>query len=334
MSPGCPARSSSPGGSRRFRLSVSVGYRTLYSPMVRAITLVHGGVSGVESPEDADALLQTLRASLGSDADVLSLPALRVGSPLHTAALAVPSALRGRFRHRSTHWALAACPTPTTSSSSRAPRRRGRTSASTGNRLLRDHGDGLSLRVYREPAEMPTSSSREIETVAALTYQRGLGVASADTDEDRRAHVELALERGWYRAWVLSLDGRPIAFWSGAGYDRTFHVGHAGLRPRVRRLLDRHVLAHARDRGPLRGRRNRPARLRLRRVRVQAPLRQRVVGGRGRADLRADVPRRPDQCHADGRSSAPRPAPKAVATKTGIARMAQTALAHGVWPRS
>ncbi len=217
------------GRLEKIPLSVSVGYRTVYSPKVRAITLVHGGVSGVESPEDADTLLEALRGSLSNgDADVLSLPALRVGSPLHTAAIAAPSALRGRFRHRSTHWALRLPDSYDEFIKSRSKKTRENVRV-YGNRLQRDHGDGLSLRVFRDPAEIDELLA-EIETVAALTYQRGLGVAAADTDEDRML-TELALEKGWYRAWVLSLDGRPIAFWSGAGYDRTFHVGTPGYDP-------------------------------------------------------------------------------------------------------
>jgi CelD/BcsL family acetyltransferase involved in cellulose biosynthesis len=210
-------------------LSVSVGYRTVYRPRVRALTLVHGGVSGLESDLDADLLLHTVRASLpAAHADVLSLPALRVGSAFHTAAMAAPSALRSRFRHRSTHWTLRLPDSFDEFLRSRSKKTRENVRV-YGNRLNRDHGDGLSLRVFREPGELERLMA-EVETVAATTYQRGLGVAPADTEEDR-ALTELSLNRGWFRAWVLSLDGRPIAFWSGSAFDRTFFVGTPGYDP-------------------------------------------------------------------------------------------------------
>ena len=94
----------------------------------------------------------------------------------------------------------------------------------------------------------------EVETVAALTYQRGLGVAAADTPE-QRALVELALERGWFRMYVLSLGGEPVAFWSGAGYDRTFFIGTPGYDPAFAETAARHLPPHAHDRGALRRRR-------------------------------------------------------------------------------
>jgi len=97
------------------------------------------------------------------------------------------------------------------------------------NRLHRDHGDRLSLRVFREPAELEEFLA-SVEEVAAKTYQRGLGVAMADTVEER-ALTGLAFERGWFRGWVLSAHGRPIAFWSGAGFSGTFFVGTPGYDP-------------------------------------------------------------------------------------------------------
>ena len=193
-SPGCPDDIVFAGRLEKIPLSVSVGYRTVYSPEVRAITLVHGGVSGVESPEDADALLAALRG--------VPLERRR-GRPLAAGAsrrLAAPhGGDRGPRRrcaaasaHRSTHWALRLPDSYDEFIKSRSKKTRENVRV-YGNRLQRDHGDGLSLRVYRDPAEMDELLA-EIETVAALTYQRGLGVAAADTDEDRML-TELALEQ-------------------------------------------------------------------------------------------------------------------------------------------
>jgi CelD/BcsL family acetyltransferase involved in cellulose biosynthesis len=50
-------------------------------------------------------------------------------------------------------------------------------------------------------------------------------------DEERQRLVRLALERGWFRAYVLYVDERPIAFWQGYVYDRTFFIGSPGYDP-------------------------------------------------------------------------------------------------------
>ena len=173
------------GRLEKIPLSVSVGYRTVYSPKVPRD---HAGARRRVRRRIGRPGRRAARRPCGTslpdgDADVLSLPALRVGSPLHTAAIAVPSALRGRFRHRSTHWSLQLPDSYDEFIKSRSKKTRENVRV-YGNRLQRDHGDGLSLRVFRDPAEMDELLA-EIETVAALTYQRGLGVAAADTDEDR-----------------------------------------------------------------------------------------------------------------------------------------------------
>jgi CelD/BcsL family acetyltransferase involved in cellulose biosynthesis len=210
-------------------LAVTAGYRTLYRPVLRAITLVHGGVHGADSPAAAEALLARLRAALADGrADVLSLPALPVGSALHAAATAVRGPLVSHFRHRSTHWRLRLPDTYDAFVRSRSKKTRENIRVYR-NRLHRDHGEGLDVRVFREPEELEEYFALA-EEVAAKTYQRGLGVAVADTNEER-ALTRLAFERGWFRAWVLLSGGRPIAFWSGAGYDRTFFVGTPGYDP-------------------------------------------------------------------------------------------------------
>ena len=210
-------------------LTVSAGYRTLYRPTLRAITLVHGGVHGAETPVAAGALVGSLRDRLrAGDADVLVLPSIEVGTSLHAAATAVPAPLRNHFRHRSPHWALRLPDSFDEFVRSRSKKTRENLRVYR-NRLHRDHGDSLSLRVYREPHELE-ELLQAVERVAAKTYQRGLGVAPPDSLEERTL-TTLALERGWFRAWVLSADDRPIAFWSGAGFNGTFYVGTPGYDP-------------------------------------------------------------------------------------------------------
>ncbi len=227
----------SPGGERivfvgrleDVPLEVAVGYRTLYRPVARAITLVHGGVHGADSPAAAATLLERLREALANgEADVVSFPAIPVGSALHAAATAVPWPLRNHYARRSTHWTLRLPDSYDEFLRSRSKKTRENVRVYR-NRLHRDHGDDLSLRVYREPDELEEFLVAA-ETVAVKTYQRGLGAALADTVEER-ALTGLAFERGWFRGWVLSAGDRPIAFWSGAGFNGTFFVGTPGYDP-------------------------------------------------------------------------------------------------------
>jgi CelD/BcsL family acetyltransferase involved in cellulose biosynthesis len=210
-------------------LTVSVGYRDVYRPRVRAVTLVPGGVVAADTDRRARGLVDALRAELRHvGADVLWLPSLPVGSPLHTAAMAVPSLVRGRFRRRTVHWTLRLPNSFDDFMAARSKKTR-ENLRRYSNRLVRDHGDSLSLRVFTEPGEID-ELFQQVEQVAAKTYQRGLGVALADTEEHRRM-IELGLRQGWFRAYMLYLGGRPVAFWPGTSFRGTFSIGTPGYDP-------------------------------------------------------------------------------------------------------
>jgi CelD/BcsL family acetyltransferase involved in cellulose biosynthesis len=210
-------------------LRVSVGYRSVYSPKVRAITLVHGGAVGVDTRERAEEIVGRLRDALAARrADAVLLPALRTDSELYAAATKVRFPFRQPFATRSLHWGLKLPESFDEFLASRSSRTRKNLRVDR-NRLQRDHGESIELRVFRDPADAD-ELFRDVEAVAAKTYQHGLGVAFADTEDDK-ALILLALERGWFRAYVLYVGGVPIAFWQGSVYARTFHTGTPGYDP-------------------------------------------------------------------------------------------------------
>ena len=62
------------------------------------------------------------------------------------------------------------------------------------------------------------------------------------------------MDRGWFRGYVLYLNGTPRAFWHGNAYKGVFGVGATGFDPALRRRAARNVPPHARRRGPRRAR--------------------------------------------------------------------------------
>jgi CelD/BcsL family acetyltransferase involved in cellulose biosynthesis len=212
------------------QLRTSVGYRVLHQPSVRALTLVHGGVAGADTFEKAARLIEELRATLARrEADVVVLPALCTDSPLYEAASTrVPFLYRGHGADPTVHWALRLPATFDEYLRSRSKKTRENLRVYR-NRLFRDHGDDIGVRIFRAPEEAD-ALFRDVDTVAAKTYQRSLGVAFADTNE-QRALTKLGLERGWFRVYMLYLRGEPIAFWPGSAYNGTFFVGTPGYDP-------------------------------------------------------------------------------------------------------
>jgi CelD/BcsL family acetyltransferase involved in cellulose biosynthesis len=96
-------------------------------------------------------------------------------------------------------------------------------------RLARGYGEDLKVREFRDRAELDRLHA-DLESVAARTYQRGLGVGYTG-DPMQRALMDLAASRGWLRAWVLYLSETPVAFWFGYSYEGTFGLVATGFDP-------------------------------------------------------------------------------------------------------
>ena len=66
--------------------------------------------------------------------------------------------------------------------------------------------------------------------MSATTYQRALGVSFGDTQKDRQ-RTRVSFEHGWFRGYVLYLDGVPRAFHHGELYRGRFRHGRPGYDP-------------------------------------------------------------------------------------------------------
>ena len=210
------------------RLLSRIGYRAILKPSVRMLTVAHGGLAGGDATAGAllDEVLRTLR---DGEAEVALLPSLRADSALYAAARSQPPARsRDRLVDVRTHRRLRLA-----ESFDEFVKGRSKSTRQSINRytkkLERELGDRLSFRVFSAPGQLDELFAA-VEPVAAKTYQGGLGVALRDDERNRRL-VALGLERGWFRAWVLYLDGAPAAFWPGWIYDRTFFIGTPGYKP-------------------------------------------------------------------------------------------------------
>lgn len=213
-------------------LETKAGYRTVLRPRLRCLTVVNGGVEGVETAEDAAAALALLRSALSrGEADVLRFLGLPTDSTLYRAATTIPPWLcRDHAAVPQPHWRVSVPDTledflgaRSRNTRQNVNRYRKRFEKEYGGRLeLRRYGAGLDEDLERLCADL--------ETVAAKSYQRGLGVGFTG-DELQRRLMELGLRRGRYLAWVLDIDGTPSAFWDGTLHAGTFFIGSPGYDP-------------------------------------------------------------------------------------------------------
>jgi CelD/BcsL family acetyltransferase involved in cellulose biosynthesis len=211
-------------------LDAGIGYKPVYRPLVRSCTVVQGGISGANDAESRAALLSELAAILRRrEADVLFFPSLPASSPVYADAQSLTSVVRrDHFAATSLHRRLRLPATMEAFLRSRSRNTRDNVRVKV-NRLERDFGRRLTLKKLQNVGEID-EIFRDLSTVSRKTYQYGLGVALLDSPEFRPL-VALGLRRRWFRAYVLYLEGKPIAFWQGFAYNGTFYTGTPGYDP-------------------------------------------------------------------------------------------------------
>jgi hypothetical protein len=207
-----------------------VGYKTIHRTRRRALTVVYGGALGPAADTDASRLVDELTAALARrEADVVLLPNLAVGTPLFEAATRRPGRLSRMYLWRpKTHWRLVLPGSLDELIQSKPSRSRGRLRRYP-KRLLQEFDGRWRLDVFRDPEELERLVA-DAERVAALTYQRGLGVKLAD-DHVVLGQTRLGMERGWFRGYVLYVDDEPRAYWFGLAYRGVFRTGLTGYDP-------------------------------------------------------------------------------------------------------
>ena len=227
-------------------LPVRVAGRTVLSPRLRCLAVVHGGLAARPGYEAAtlDALAEPLRRG---DVDAVHLHRVPTEGQFFAS---VTRRWRGGRRQavmpRHLHWQIqlpASFEEYLASLSSRS-----RSSVRKQARKLESGSAGeLEVRRYSGSGDRDALLA-DVEAVAARSYQRGMGVGF-QLDDVQRAVLELMLERDLTQAWVIALDGRPVAFEIGhrfgtvffgeaTGYDPDFAADRVGTYVQMRMVED------------------------------------------------------------------------------------------------
>jgi CelD/BcsL family acetyltransferase involved in cellulose biosynthesis len=210
-------------------MDIRLGYRVLARPRLRTLRVAFGGVVGAAGDDDRRRALDELQRPLREgEADAVVLAQIEADGPL--CALARESGSRMRRPHLdapTAHWSVAIPGSMEEFLAQRSSRTR-KNIRYYDRRLVRDNPD-LRVRTFRSESELDELCA-DMEQIAATTYQRTLGAGFTGDDQDR-ALMALGMARGWFRAWVLYLGDRPVAFWHGYAYGGTFTTGCPGFDP-------------------------------------------------------------------------------------------------------
>jgi hypothetical protein len=208
-------------------LPVRFGYATLWRPSMRCITVVHGGVVG-SKPAVRAMVASLLRSLEEGEADAIFLHRVAVGTPLHAeASTQAGLACRQRFVAPTRHWGADLPATFDAFLSGLTQKERANVRRAQ-RKLLQDFGERIEIRRLGAERELGPMIA-DLEHVASKTYQRGLGAGFSAADD--RPLVRCAVDRGWFNAWVMYIDGAPCAFEIGHLYGGTFFSAAKGFDP-------------------------------------------------------------------------------------------------------
>jgi hypothetical protein len=198
-------------------IACRIGYKQVYAPRVRSLTVSYGGFLGPAPAEDAVVVVEQLRDALARrEADVVYVPHVRLDSPVHAAAAKGSIFTRQRTSQPEVHWRLDLPGSFEDFLASRSGRSRGRIRR-YGKRLRDTYGDDFAVKVFTTPDEIDLVF-RDAEAVSTKTYQHGLGVGFKD-DPLQRSLVGLSLERGGSAA--MSCTSKALPGPSGSGTSTT-----------------------------------------------------------------------------------------------------------------
>jgi hypothetical protein len=221
------------GWIERTQMRSQIGYLKLPGLPAQLLNFSYGGFLGNLSAENSEELIRSIMGALRSgEADVAGLDHLSIGSPLHSRALAASGfATRDHFVQPDPHNVMV-LPTNVDelykgfSQGLRAEVRRKK------KKLLADFGESVVIRCYRQADEVEEACPL-LEEVAKGTYQRGLGVGFRDSEEMRR-RLRFCARKGWLRIYVLTIAGKPCAFWIGTLYNGSFLSDYNSYDPQYR----------------------------------------------------------------------------------------------------
>lgn len=209
------------------KFKIKIGYKELWNPKIKCLTLSYGGILGNTNRRYSELLVEELIRTLHEgEVDAIIMGNLDVLSDIYTFSITLPKIpCRDFITTRSVHRVKSLVQTE-----GNFIKILSKTSRSNynnyANKLNKAYNYRYDIKCYRHPQDLDTIM-KDCESIARNTYHRALDVGFHENQEYRR-RFDLALRKEWLRVYILYIDDSPAAFWTGMLYKKTFHLGDTG----------------------------------------------------------------------------------------------------------
>ncbi len=212
------------------RINVKIGYRNVMRIRARLLTFIYRGFLGETSVENAQTFVREIQSSLRQgEADAAMLSSFALDSPLFSATTELSSfACRDHVPRIDLHRSMV-LPGNSDAVMAALSAKVRKNLKWQAKKIIQEFGSEVRIRVFRQTAELQ-EMIRDVERIAAKTYQRGIGVGFV-VNPEMVERLELEAKKGWMRAFVLYLGDKPVAFWMGTLYQDIFYSAFMGYDP-------------------------------------------------------------------------------------------------------
>lgn len=213
------------------RLDCRFGYKTLYQPEVKSLTILHGGLLGSDTPEIACVLIDGLFRELKKgEIDCVHLALMDRSTHFYKRFRKFPHWLNRHPAFSVSPHYLTELPTDLEEFLNRFSNGYRKSLRYYKRRLEKDYGNILT-KIYSKADEVKVFCETA-ELIANRTYQRGIGIGFVN-DKEMYSRLELDAQRKKLRAYITFSGDQPIAFLISTLYTSKYYW----IRPRILQIL-------------------------------------------------------------------------------------------------
>ena len=219
------------GRIEKRRLDFKLGYKILFSPALKCLTIVYGGIIGRPSVKLCEVLIREIMNVLSrGQADLVFFNHLGIDSPIYKLSKTVPDFLsRSHFTSAESHWQTY-IPDTVEEFYRQVPNSRKRRWRRDIRQLEKISSSESKIVCYRQLSDVNYLIDVACQ-INESTYKSGLAVGFTNSDINR-ALLEKAAGDGWLRAYVLYVGDEPCAFQFDVRYGKTQFTEFGSFDPR------------------------------------------------------------------------------------------------------
>ena len=219
------------GRIEKRRLDFKLGYKTLFSPALRCLSIVYSGIIGQPSAELCEVLIgEIMNVLRRGQADLVYFNHLGIDSPIYKLCKTVPIFFsRSHFAPAESHWQTY-IPDTVEEFYRQIPNSRKRRWRRDIRQLEKISSSESKIVCYRQLSDVNYLIDVACQ-INESTYKSGLAVGFTNSDINR-ALLEKAAGDGWLRAYVLYVGDEPCAFQFDVRYGKTQFTEFGSFDPR------------------------------------------------------------------------------------------------------